>query len=103
MPLEVEQEIWRQIPIGVKMRLGMRDARIIDGALEMRVGPLRPQRKVVICLNMWDLYNVELYKLKPGPIGEKSFVTWELEDCYDSVSVYDLGEVLIWMEGKNWG
>jgi hypothetical protein len=100
--MKVGQVLWSQIPVGVKMSLGMRDAAIIDDGkgVEARVGPQRPQRKVKITLNAADLYDIQLWKMKTGSRG---FASWQLEDSYDSLYADQLGEVLLWMESKNWG
>jgi hypothetical protein len=98
--VKVGNIIWSQIPIGVKMSLGMRDGEVKDNSLEVRVGPMRPARKVKITLNGSDLYDIELVKMKKGKEG---FVSWQREDSYDSLYADQLGEVLLWMESKNWG
>ena len=92
--------IWMQIPIGVKMRLGMRDGVTTHSSLECRVGPMHPIRKLEISLNAFDLYDIKLSKLKKGSQG---FRSWVIEDEYGSVFADSLEEVLLWMESKNWG
>lgn len=89
-PAEV---IWQQIPLGVKMSLGVRQQHSRDNAttLVMNVGPNRSRFQVIITLNGHDLYDITLNK------GTKE--VWQRHDIFAEM----LGEVLLRMESQNWG
>jgi hypothetical protein len=87
------QIIWHQIPLGVKMSLGVRKQHITnDGrTLVMNVGPNRARYQVAVTINGHDLYDITLSK------GVKQ--VWERHDIFAEM----LGEVLLRMESQNWG
>lgn len=90
--------IWQQIPIGVKMRLGVRQV-VGDesrGYLHFTVGPARRDPfKVTIQLDPGDTYTVKLVRCKLRA-GE----THVLEQASD-VYFDQLGELLTRWEGQH--
>jgi hypothetical protein len=85
------QIIWQQIPLGVKMSLGVRKPIATSHTLAMNVGASHSRYQVRISLNGHDLYDITLYKNKKQ--------VWERSDIFAEM----LGEVLLRMESENWG
>jgi hypothetical protein len=92
--------IWSQIPVGVKMSIGVRLPIKLgktmtvtsDGrGLSMKVGPNHSRYEVTINLNGHDLYDITLTKS-----GKE---VWNRTDIFAEM----LGEVLLRMESQNWG
>jgi hypothetical protein len=92
--------IWSQIPVGVKMSIGVRLPIKLgktmtvtsDGrGLSMKVGPNHSRYEVTINLNGHDLYDITLTKS-----GKE---VWSRTDIFAEM----LGEVLLRMESQNWG
>jgi hypothetical protein len=87
------QIIWHQIPIGVKMSLGVRKQHTDNNgrSLVMNVGASQSRYQVWVTLNGYDLYDITLFKSKKE--------VWQRNDVFAEM----LGEVLLRMESENWG
>jgi hypothetical protein len=85
--------IWQQIPLGVKMSLGVRKQHSDNNArsLVMNVGPSNARYQVWITLNGHDMYDITLFRGKTE--------VWQRLDIFAEM----LGEVLLRMESENWG
>lgn len=85
--------IWQQIPLGVKMSLGVRNQHSEQSglALVFNAGANHSRYKVQVTLNAHDLYDITLFK------GTKE--VWQRFDIFAEM----LGEVLLRMESENWG
>lgn len=90
--------IWRQIPLGVKLRLGARDT-VGDearGHLHFTVGPSRRDPfKVTIQLDPSDTYTVKLVR-----VNLRTLETTTLEEASD-VYADMFGELLVGWEGNH--
>jgi mRNA-degrading endonuclease HigB of HigAB toxin-antitoxin module len=103
--------IWQQIPLGVKMSLGVREQckRNNDKSLVMKVGANNSRLQVWITLNSHDLYDIVLLKgitrhkerntVDDAWLCEGVRKVWTRHDIFAEM----LGEVLLRMESENWG
>lgn len=90
--------IWRQIPLGVRMRLGARQpvGDEVKGYLHFTVGPARHDLfKVTIQLDPSDTYTVRLVR-----VNARTLETTTLEEAAD-VYADMLGELLVAWEGRH--
>ena len=107
----IAETIWQQIPIGVKMSLGVREQvqRNRDRSLVMKVGPNNSRFQLWVTLNGHDLYDIVL--LKGVTRYKERYTVVDALHCQGVRNVWtrhdifaeQLGEVLLRMESENWG
>lgn len=95
----VGQTIWSQIPIGVKMSLGARQAQTLDNGLTFLVGPGNPRRRIDIRLNGSDTYEIQCVRYSRRRSQPIEVVDASRYDVYAE----DLGHVLLAIESEVWG
>ena len=87
------QVIWQQISIGTKMACGARKAVAGEGYLHFNVGGSHSE-KIVVKLNVWDTYDVELVKCSRKSADHKVL------ESHEGIYCDQLSEVIYHMVNK---